>query len=104
MDIGTWQRLSGELRGLYGPEEVVTGKRDERFSVRRRRVVAPAPWEEPSAPHSSDDDQTPGAIQVWRERLDFFLRQEAIAVGAEKFSIKKEIEEAEDRIRELRRK
>jgi hypothetical protein len=37
-----WADLAAEVRRLYGPEEVVKGKRDEQFRAHRRRVVGPA--------------------------------------------------------------
>jgi transcriptional regulator with XRE-family HTH domain len=48
----TWAELPREMRRLYGPEEVVPGKRTERLRAHRRKVVEPAPGvppkEEPS--------------------------------------------------------
>lgn len=42
------------------------------------------------------------ALTIWRERLDFLQQQEAIASdSAQKFTLKKQIEEAQAKIREL---
>ena len=41
MDAKAFAELSSELRPLYGEEERVRGKRAERFTVRRFRVVVP---------------------------------------------------------------
>jgi transcriptional regulator with XRE-family HTH domain len=43
----TWAELPRETRRLYGPEEVVPGKRAERLRAHRRKVVEPAPWDGP---------------------------------------------------------
>ncbi|MBL8470424.1 MAG: toll/interleukin-1 receptor domain-containing protein [Rhodocyclaceae bacterium] len=43
-----------------------------------------------------------GALAIWLEKLEFLRQQEAIAAdAAQKFAIKKQIEEAEAKIREL---
>lgn len=42
-DAATFGGLPPDLRSLYGPEESVTGKRDERFTARRCTIVAYAP-------------------------------------------------------------
>jgi class 3 adenylate cyclase len=39
----TWAQLPASLRKLYGPEELVHGKRSEQIRVHRRRVIDPAP-------------------------------------------------------------
>ena len=42
------------------------------------------------------------ALEIWREKLDFLQRQEAItADAAQKFALKKQIEEAQAKIAEL---
>ena len=43
----TWADLPGDMRRLYGDQEEVKGKRGERFRAHRRKVVDPAPWDEP---------------------------------------------------------
>lgn len=40
VDKNTFDLLSSELQSLYGPEEIVAGKRDELFNVRRCTVIA----------------------------------------------------------------
>ena len=43
-----------------------------------------------------------GALAVWREKLEFLLEQEPLAEGAtQKFALRKQIEEARQKIREL---
>ena len=43
-----------------------------------------------------------GALVIWREKLDYLQQQEAItADAAQKFALKKQIEEAQQKIREL---
>ncbi len=65
------------------------------------------PREEPREnPAPSTNATFPGkessAIAVWREKLEFLQAQEPLAVGAEqKFALKKQIEEAEQKIIEL---
>lgn len=41
------------------------------------------------------------AVDLWREKLEFLLGEEALASGAQKFALQKQIEEARARIREL---
>jgi class 3 adenylate cyclase len=43
----TWADLPRTSRLLYGPEELMRGKRSERLPVHRRTVVKPAPWDLP---------------------------------------------------------
>ena len=40
-------------------------------------------------------------VDIWRGKLEFLQREEAIAIGAEKFAIQKQIEEAKQKIGEL---
>ena len=39
VDVATFAALSSEYQSTYGPEEVVSGKRDERFKARRSCVI-----------------------------------------------------------------
>ncbi len=45
IDAGAWAMLPDREKKLYGSEEIVRGKRKERISAHRRRVVPPAPWD-----------------------------------------------------------
>ncbi len=48
------------------------------------------------------DSETMSALKVWREKLEFLLTQEASATAPDqKFEIKKQIEEARQKINEL---
>lgn len=55
-----------------------------------------------SAPPRSFPGSASGAVDVWREKLEFLRMQEPLIVAADqKFALKKQIEEAERKIREL---
>lgn len=41
----TWADLPREARALYGPAQLVRGKRTEEFLAHRRKVTDPAPWD-----------------------------------------------------------
>src|SRR6202012_3981551 len=41
VDMETFEGLPEEFKKLYGPEEVVSGKRDEHFTVRRCAMIPP---------------------------------------------------------------
>ncbi len=41
----TWGDLPRDERKWFAPEEIVTGKREERLRIHRRKVVPPAPWD-----------------------------------------------------------
>lgn len=57
----------------------------------------------PTTPTSSTPPQS-GALAIWREKLDYFRTQEAISSDAsQKFTLKKQMEEAEAKIAELER-
>jgi hypothetical protein len=69
-------------------------------------VSQPAPTaSQPLAtPNPSDSSIPPstGALVIWREKLDYLQQQEAItADAAQKFALKKQIEETQQKIREL---
>lgn len=63
----------------------------------------------PKTSHHAPASTTPlpkppafGALALWREKLDFLLREEAIAAdAAQRFALKKQIEEARQKIRDL---
>lgn len=70
--------------------------------------VFPGTPAEPSAESKTEHPKTsfPGkassAVEVWQEKLEFLRAQEPLAVGADqKFALKKHIEEAQQKIREL---
>ena len=56
----------------------------------------------PFSPAASPSPPSAGALAIWQEKLDYLQQQEAItADAAQKFAIKKQIEEAKSKIREL---
>lgn len=108
IDAHTWGDLPRDLRNAYGPAETVQGKRTERFQAHRRKVVEPAPWDADPPPRIGKTP--PGvasparretALDVWREKKAFLEREEALAQGAEKFALRKQIEECDRKIRDL---
>jgi hypothetical protein len=63
------------------------------FGLQPQRISSPAVPRRPT---------TSAALQLWREKLDYLQIQEAtIADPAQKFALKKQIEEAREKIREL---
>jgi hypothetical protein len=61
IDPDTWGDLPKSMRKLYCDQEVVKGKREERFRPHRRRVVDPAPWDkgtESEPPQPSMEPET----------------------------------------------
>jgi class 3 adenylate cyclase len=50
MDVPTWSRLPRAIQVFYGPEETVSGKRDEKFPARRYRVLPGSPRVEKHEP------------------------------------------------------
>ena len=64
----------------------------------------PTPSQPPiaAAPSASPSPPSSGALAIWQEKLDYLQQQEAITADpAQKFALKKQIEEAEEKIREL---
>ncbi|NEQ49754.1 MAG: hypothetical protein F6K11_06415 [Leptolyngbya sp. SIO3F4] len=41
------------------------------------------------------------AVAIWQEKLEFLREEEVLASGAQKFALKKQIQEAEQKIQEL---
>ncbi|MCP4662154.1 MAG: hypothetical protein GY856_42670, partial [bacterium] len=84
-------------------------RRDADVAFLEARLAAsgsrgPAMTAPPSGPVVSANPSLPGrgALAVWREKLEYFLEQEAVSADpAQKFALRKQIEEAERRIREL---
>ncbi len=79
-----WADLPADVRKWYGPEEVVEGKRDEKFRAHRRRVVAPATWDAAPVPSSGAGKPTVAAssassdlIAIYRQRLEVLEKQAA---------------------------
>jgi hypothetical protein len=63
---------------------------------------APAATSSTSTPAQPPSTAPAGALQIWREKLDFLQQQEAIiADPAQKFALRKQIEETKEKIREL---
>ncbi|HEX6903862.1 MAG TPA: TIR domain-containing protein [Thermoanaerobaculia bacterium] len=57
----------------------------------------------PASPSSSGGSPRNGALAIWEEKLKFLEEQEAIAAdAAQKFTLKKQIEEAREKVREYR--
>ena len=55
-----------------------------------------------SSPLNQRQPNRAAALELWKEKLAFLLREEALAVdSSQKFKLKKEIEEAQERIRAL---
>jgi class 3 adenylate cyclase len=83
-----WADLPADDRKWYGAEELVEGKRAERFRAHRRRVVAPAPWDAaPTAPSGAGKPAAPATSAsselgaIYKQRLEV-LQQQAAFFGA----------------------
>ncbi len=79
-----WADLPADIRKWYGAEEVVEGKREEKFRAHRRRVVAPAPWDAAAAAPSGTGKpaaptwSAPGdLLAIHRQRLEILQKQAA---------------------------
>ncbi len=79
-----WADLPADVRKWYEPEEIVEGKREEKFRAHRRRVVAPAPWDTAPAPSSGAGKPTATTssassdlIAIHRQRLEALEKQAA---------------------------
>ena len=59
IDTETYEALPPDLKKLYGPEEIVPGKRDEQFTVRRLAFVSPKDRLAHSHDHSNADVMAP---------------------------------------------
>ena len=59
IDTETYEALPPDLQKLYGPEEIVPGKRDEQFTVRRHAFVSPKDRLAHSHDHSNADVMAP---------------------------------------------
>lgn len=80
-----WADLAPDVRRLYGPEEVVKGKRNEEFRAHRRRVIGPSPWDAPAASSGGAGMSTGAAtsatselIATHRHRLQILENQAAM--------------------------
>lgn len=90
----TWVDLRGGLssEGLDLLEWGITGRKPER----------PAPGSPAQASTTPASPPASGALALWREKLEFLREQEVITSdAAQKFALKKQIEEAQRKIREL---
>ena len=81
----TWANLPEPVRVLYGPEEVVKGKRTEEFRGHRRRVTNPASWEAATIPAATSGKAAGKApspptslIEMHRRRLEILEKQAAM--------------------------
>jgi len=64
--------------------------------------TTPSPISPPPAPPPVPAPPASDALAIWQEKLDYLRQQEAIiAYPAQKFSMKKQIEEAQQKIAEL---
>jgi hypothetical protein len=93
----TWVDLRGGLtsEGLDRLQWGITGVKPGQ-SPDPAPVPTNAPAAVPKTPPSS------GAVKVWQEKLDYLQQQEAVAADpAQKFALKKQIEEAQEKIRQL---
>ena len=62
----------------------------------------PEPAPAPAFPGRPVPQSSNKALALWQEKLDFYREQEALAVDpAQKFALRKQIEEAQEKIREL---
>jgi class 3 adenylate cyclase len=79
----TWGDLPKLMRRLYGDQEVVMGKRNERFPAHRRRVVDPAPWDDKSGSpagkkgNGGNSNHISELIALHRRRLQLLEKQAA---------------------------
>src|SRR5262249_23082935 len=65
VDLPTFDALPDELKGYYGLEEVIGGKRDEHFTVRRRTLIdVPEAASAPSMPGSRALSPRPQAMHL----------------------------------------
>lgn len=99
----------GKLQGLPKNTKPVTTwtNRDEAFldivqGLRAAIEAAPKGRPGPPAAGSRPAAGPSSALATWREKLEYLLREEAIASDAgQRFTLKKRIEEAREKIREL---
>ncbi|MCB1035608.1 MAG: hypothetical protein KDD47_17430 [Acidobacteria bacterium] len=68
----------------------------------RRDSAAAVPAGSAKGPALAAPPRGKGALGIWQERLEFFLEEEAKAAdAAQKFTLRKQIEECREKIREL---
>jgi class 3 adenylate cyclase len=77
-----WAALDTDARKWYGAEEIVKGKRDEKFPAHRRRVIAPAPWDAAPAPSAGAAKTAATAVPneligIHQQRLEALEKQAA---------------------------
>jgi class 3 adenylate cyclase len=103
VDTETYAGLSDQQKSLYGPEEMIQGKRNEVFAA-RRCVAVPGIDLAPTQPAKarSVPAKASAALAKWREKLEYLQEQLAIATSpAQKFELKSHIAEAKEMIQEL---
>jgi class 3 adenylate cyclase len=101
----TWADLPADVRALYGPEEVVKGKRAEEFRAHRRRVTDPAPWDSAPVPDVKGEKGSGKAalVDMHKRRLAILEKQAAMFGSLTPAHITIEIEDIKKIISELDR-
>ena len=100
IDSSTWDLLPKDLRDQYGPEEIIPGKRDETFPGRRCTMDNSEPGI--GAACTGSKRESISAVDIWREKLDFYQTEEAVTSDADRrFELKKRIEECQTKISDL---
>ncbi len=100
IDQATFDALPPEQKGAFGEPQTVPGKRDEVFTARATQPNANGP-QDAAFFTAQAPKATPSALRTWLEKLEFLMEQEAIITDpAQKFALKKQIEEAKAKIRE----
>ena len=112
VDEPTFDELTATQKKRYAAKESVRGKRSEVFDAYRcvmgpdAKAVADefagTGGNEQSQPVPARSGVGQKALETWLEKLDYLLDQESIVSdAAQKFTLRKQIEEAETKIREL---
>lgn len=105
IDVATFGALPPALQIRYGGEEEVTGKRHEKFRV-RRCVMVGGITEIRAEPQDTRESKAnvsdSGALKIWQEKLEYLEQHYAITSSpTQKFELKYQIQEAKDKISEL---
>lgn len=108
-DLDTYSELSSDIQAQYGVEELVHGKRNEKFHI-RRYVVVPglAAKDIPTKVQTNMNMLTPivknesSAVKRLRDKIAYFQNELAKASGAaQKFELKCDLEEAQQMLIEF---
>jgi class 3 adenylate cyclase len=103
VDPETYSGLSIQQRACYGQEEQIAGKRNEKFTARRYTVIAGLGGLPPAEKPIITKATPTGAVKRWQQKLEYLEEQLAIAsTAAQKFELKCLIDEAREKIAELR--